>query len=235
LSASSGRPPAAHRPRTIQPCDVPVIELLSEGEAETNLASRRPDSDAPHDRYRLYEVPGACHMSAADPGSRLPPTVEEPSTFPMDALAGGALDNLRRWVVEGVAPPRADRIELHADRDAGPHGDAHEALPIVRDRHGNACGGVRTPEVDVPIARYSPRSTLVADAATGPPGRRPIPLGELMGSMERFDPAALRRLHGSPEGYLAAYRKGIERLLSERWILPADAGRLLARAAEVTF
>ena len=235
LSESSRRPPADHPHRIIQPRDVPVIELLSEGEAETNLASRRPDSDQPGDRYRLYEVPGSCHMSAGESAhSLLPPTVEEPSTFPMFALAGGALHNLRRWVVDGIPPPRAERIELFADRDAGPHGAAAEALPVVRDAHGNACGGVRTPDVDVPIASYYPHSTLV-DVRTGPPGRRPIAMGELMGAMQRFPPEKLRRLYGTPDDYRAAYRKGVDELLAAGWIRPADAERLHLRSLAVTF
>ena len=124
LSTASGQPPADHPPRIIQPRDVPVIELLGEGEAETNLASRRPDSDDADDRYRLYEVAGACHMSAGEATSSfLPPTVEEPSTFPMYALAGGALHNLRRWAVEGLAPPAGatDRAAHRSGRRAARH------------------------------------------------------------------------------------------------------------------
>jgi hypothetical protein len=236
LSDAAGRPPADHLPRVIQPRDVPVIELLSEGEAETNLRSRRDDSDAPGDRYRLYEVPGACHMSRGESsGSLLPETVEVPSTFPMYALAGGALENLRRWAVEGVAPPRAPRIELLADPGAGPHGVSAESLPCARDEHGNAAGGVRMPEVDVPVASYSPHSTLLEPASAAPPGRRPIPLGEIMGSMTPFPPGKLADLYGSPQGYLAAYREQVDRLLAERWILPGDAERMMGQAATVTF
>jgi hypothetical protein len=167
--------------------------------------------------------------------SFLPPTVEEPSTFPMYAIAGGALHNLRRWAVDGIAPPRADRIELYADKGAGPHGAAPEALPVVRDEHGNACGGVRTPDVDVPIASYHPHSTLVDDATVGPPGARSIAMGDIMGSMERFPLEKLRRLYGTPDGYQAAHRKAVDDLLADGWILPADADRLLLRALAVTF
>ena len=236
LSTAAGQPPADHRHRVIQPRDVPVIELLSEGEAETNLASRRADCDDPDDRYRLYEVAGACHMSAGDSTtSRLPASVEAPSTFPMFALAGGALHNLRRWATEGVAPPRAPRIELLDDPGAGPHGGAPEALPVARDEHGNARGGVRTPDVDTPVAAFFPHSTLRHDVTAGPSGRPAISLGEIMGSMTRFPDDELRRLYGTPDGYLAAYRKGVAELVAERWILEADGERMLARAADVTF
>ena len=54
--------------------------MLNEGEAETHVASRRPDSDAP-ERYRLYEVPGAAHMIARDGAERT--VLEELSDFPM--------------------------------------------------------------------------------------------------------------------------------------------------------
>ena len=71
LNERSPRAPVGDPRRTIGAHDVPVIELLSEGEAETNRDARRPDGDDPGDRYRLYEVPGACHMSAGEPGSML--------------------------------------------------------------------------------------------------------------------------------------------------------------------
>ena len=64
-------------------------------------------------------------------------------------------------MIEGVAPPRAERIELLADRDDGPCGRSPEAVPAARDEYGNALGGVRSPNVDLPTATYSPRSTLV--------------------------------------------------------------------------
>jgi hypothetical protein len=236
LSSASGRPPLDHPARVIQPRDVPVIELLSENEAETNLAARRDDSDAPGDHYRLYEVPGTCHMSRGESRrSTLPPTVEEPSTFPMYALAGGALDNLRRWAVEGQAPPRAPRIELLPDADAGPHGEVPGSLPCARDEHGNALGGVRMPEVDVPVASYYPHSTLREPAMAGPPGRRPLPLGSLMGAMTPFAPDKLRELYGTPEAYREAYARRTAELVAERWILPGDADRMLAQAATVAF
>lgn len=236
LSGASERPPLDHPARVIRPRDVPVIELLSENEAETNLAARRDDSDEPGDRYRLYEVPGACHMSRGESRrSTLPPTVEQPSTFPMYALAGGALENLRRWAVDGVAPPRAPRIDLLPDPDAGPHGEIRGSLPCARDEHGNALGGVRMPEVDVPVASYYPHSTLREPATTAPPGGRPISLGSLMGSMTPFPPDKLRKLYGTPDAYRAAYIRRTRDLVADHWILPGDAERMLAAAGTVTF
>ena len=95
-------------------------------------------------------------------------------------LAGGALENLRRWAVEGVAPPRAPRIELLTEADGGPH-------------------------------------------------------GEIRGSMTPFPPDKLRKLYGTPAAYRAAYAQRTRELVAGHWILPGDADRMLAAAAEVAF
>jgi hypothetical protein len=154
----------------------------------------------------------------------------------MYAVVGGALENLRRWAVDDVAPPHAERIELLPDPDAGPHGDMAEALPCARDEHGNALGGVRMPEVEVPIASYYPHSTLVDPGAVArPPGRPAISLGGIMGSMTPFPTEQLRDLYGTPADYLAAYRKVTDDLVADRWVLSADAERMVATAAAVTF
>ena len=231
-------PPAGDRRRTIQPLDVPVIEILGEGEAETNVAARRADSDAP-DRYRLYEVAGAAHMTAQEAGPMALPVVETPSDFPMDMLVGGALVNLRRWVIDGVPPPRADRLVVLPDRSAGPCGLRDESRPLRRDEHGNAIGGVRSPWVDVPIARYyphsSPRAEAEANVAAG--GRRLslADIADLMGCMTRFTPETLRALYATPARYRERFNAQLERMLEQRWIAPADGERARALAAEVEF
>jgi hypothetical protein len=231
LSADSSVPPAGDRRRVIQSFDVPVIELLSEGEAETNRDSRRPDSDEAGDRYRLYEVPGACHMTWLDPVSRgLPETVEEPSDFPMPALAGGALRNLRRWAVDGIAPPRATRLTNLSSKDDGPCGRMAESLPLLRDEHGNAVGGVRTPDLDVPVATYYPHSTLPPDDS----GRGAFQ-GDIMGSMTRFSADKLQTLYGSPENYRSEYEAGVARLVAEGWIDEDEAQEWGKRARKISF
>jgi len=231
LHEGASVPPAGDRRRVIGPLDVPVIELLSEGEAETNRDARRADSDEPGDRYRLYEVPGAAHMSRRDPLSHaLPETVEEASDFPMPILAGAALRHLRRWAVDGVAPPHADRLTNLSGEENAPRGGRGEARPLLRDEHANALGGVRTPELDVPIASYYPHSTLIG-GGEGRPGFQ----GDLMGSMTRFSQEKLRSLYGSSEHYRREYDASVSRLADEGWIDEAEAAEWRARAAQVSF
>jgi hypothetical protein len=238
INPDDERPPLGDRRRTIGPHDVPVIELLSEGEAETNLGARRDDSDEPGDRYRLWEVPGACHMSSGERGhGPLVPTVEEPSDFPMWALSGRALHNLLAWSVDGVVPPRADRVAHLPSRGDGPCGAAPEALPLQRDEHGNAVGGVRTSFVDHPAATYYPHSTIAAEggAMAGPPGRPPIDMGDIMGSMTRFSPERLRELYGTPEEYRRRFEASLHATLDGRWIEAADVPALMEMATAVEF
>jgi hypothetical protein len=238
LSEGTPVPPSGDRRRTIPDLDVPVIEMLSEGEAETNLASRRPDSDQPH-RYRLYEVPGASHMTAREAGPTALPVVETPSDFPMDMLVGGALLNLRRWVAEDVAPPRAERLVVLPNRSDGRCGLRDDARPLRRDEHGNAVGGVRSPWVDVPVASYYPHSTPSSPSAQdlSAPGRRlaPADVADLMGCMSRFTPEKLRALYGTKARYLERFEAQLARLLEQRFIAAADGERARAMAAEVEF
>jgi hypothetical protein len=180
-------------------------------------------------------------MTAYEAGPLALPVVEEPSDFPMDMLVGGALLNLRRWVHDGVPPPRADRLLVLKEREGGRCGRRDEARPLRRDEHGNAVAGVRSPWVNVPIASYYPHSsprTTDAVAVPLPSERRrlaPEDVADLMGCMERFAPEKLRTLYGSAARYRERFGAELDRLLAGRWIAPADAERARSMAAEVEF
>jgi len=157
----------------MQPRDVPVIHTDTETEVALflsffgELPYRRSDSDALNDRYRLWEVPGASHADADAvtttgvfelTGSTTlvtgcahqdVPGVVDPNNFPFKYVLNGAFAALTAWVDTGVAPPKADRIQLTSTSPP----------TIARDALGNALGGLRTPFVDVPITTYSPTDT----------------------------------------------------------------------------
>jgi Alpha/beta hydrolase domain len=149
------------------------------------LAYRRPDSDAPNDRYRLWEVPGSSHVSNdhQDPvltlalnlaellgitAAELPPTGCTHQQFVPGPTVG----------VPGVIDPNPfpfSNVENAAFADLTawigpqqtppPHADRIEVTStspptVVRDAFGNALGGVRTPFLDVPTATYVPTDTV---------------------------------------------------------------------------
>ena len=133
--------------------DVPVVEVETQTDVEGFRATmrsgreitvtgagyvRRADSDTPEDRYRLWEVAGAPHtgsLQGCDGGG---------STFPTSAFIRAGLARLFRWAEDGVSPPCAPHIELATPEPA---------TSSITDENGNAVGGLRSPFVDIPLAR----------------------------------------------------------------------------------
>jgi len=225
-----GATPAANDPRQIiRNLDVPVIRIIGQTDILTTYAQRREDSDAPGDRYRLYEIAGGAHADAAfypyQPavadlrriGSAMPFLASWPfanqcepeqtlartpiNTYALDA----AFANLTRWIAEGVPPPKAERIRI--DNPGTPQAG------VALDQYGNAIGGVRTPFLDVPSASYyttSKGETFCPELAHTVP----------------FDWATLTRLYGTPESYRAKLAQSVDRLVRERWLTEADGRKL---------
>jgi hypothetical protein len=221
--------PAANDPRqVVRNVGVPVIAVAGEGDLVNTFVSRREDSDAPADRYRLYEVAGAGHidrfaylgfpsMADQEKAGNAQGTPEWPFNAPCtppvqlmeeSVLRTGydvALDALDNWARKGTVPRRAPRVETRA-------GGANP-FTVVADEHGNGRGGLRTPYLDVPVAKY----------VTSSPGPGNCPE---IGHTERFDAAKLKMLYGTFDGYAAKVRASIAKLRTDGWLTRTDADRL---------
>jgi hypothetical protein len=225
---------ARHR---MQPREVPVIHVNTETEvalgAAGGLPYRRPDSDRPDDRYRLWEVPGASHVDSGEGidnialdaqellGMPAPsnncvhlgvPGIVDPNTFPFRDVANAALADLTRWVTHGVAPPRTGRIQLTATTPAA----------VARDQFGNALGGLRTPFLDAPTATYVPFDTAR-------PGGSVFCI--LDGYNVPFDHTTLSALYRNHGQYVSQVVRETSRLVREGFWLPADARVVVDEAA----
>lgn len=248
----SGYPGLANEPdgpslqdprRTIGAHDVPVIELLSELESETHGPVMRPDCDDPSDRYRLYQVAGTSHDTTGPRqvttnheqyrrrglpvGSRQ--IVEMRSDARMDFVARAVFSLLDRWVAEGQAPPRADRFTFADDSSAGREG----VVPLARNEHGNVVGGIRSPWVEAPVARYAPHSTPVPEGCRPSPWapmRDPAGVARLMGNMTPFSRAVLDDLYPGTEQYLARYRQSCLDLVDQGFLLWDEVESLMVAA-----
>jgi hypothetical protein len=221
----------APRPALIR-SDLRVPVLTFETETDLSLLQYYSDRQPDTDRFRLWEVSGTAHadtyslvVGSTDLGkspaaaellvtSRPIPGIIEcgapinsgPQHFVLDA----AIDALDRWVRRGTPPSPAPRLEV----TAGP-------LPsIARDAHGNALGGIRTPQVDVPIA------TLSGEGQTG------SLLCLLFGTTVPFDAATLASLYPDHRAYVSAFSKATRRAMRAGVILKHDAK--LMRAATAT-
>jgi len=220
---------------TIQAVDVPLIQMPTLHEVESNVP-RRQDSDEPGQQYRLYEFAGIGHVDSRDNVRLLPNPCTRPlSTFPQQAYMSVGLHHLFRWVDEGIAPPRADRVLL--DRNT-----SNDGSMMALDEHGNAVGGIRNPYVDVPVAKYAPINTaaepLISDpsdyiAANGLFGAQLM--CRLSAYQEPFSAAKLRELYGSKESYLRSFEARLDELEREGWSLPVYREMILSDAAAVEF
>lgn len=198
--------------------DAAVIHIYAEGDlilfgsiGPQGIASARSDSNAADDRYRCYEVTGASHLPtrgvlgvdglpllglSLEPGERF-------IQFPFAPFAQGAFVNLVAWVMEGKAPPSARRIAVARGE-------------MVRDAFGNVEGGLRSPYVDVPTARYEPAKYL----------------RHLVGAEMPFAPDTLRELYPTREDYLERFNQGIDSLVEGGWIVAGDGATLKAEEAD---
>jgi hypothetical protein len=170
---------------------------------------------ADNSRLRVWEVAGTAHADAyllgAAGGSLCPGT--DVNNGPQHYVANAAMAALLRWVEDGKAPPRAPRI-----RTAGEDGTT-----IVRDKHGIAVGGIRTPSVDVPVQILSGESQS-----------QTAPLCAIFGSTTPFDPSTLSSLYPSRDEYLTAFDKALDRAVKKGFVRRADRAEYAAEARAVT-
>jgi hypothetical protein len=109
---------------------------------------------------------------------------------------------LDRWVRDGAAPPKADRIETDA------------AGAAVRDEYGNARGGIRTPLVDVPVDTHSGASAGGSIACI------------LFGSTQPLTDAELAQRYDSRAAYQQEYEAALDAAIDAGFVLAGDRGEL---------
>lgn len=200
--------------------DVPTVHMPTMTEVNSNGgAYRRPDSDEPANRYRLYEVAGMAHANSRDTPTYVPnPCTMPVSDFPWGGMAAMGLHHLIEWVDNGVVPPRAAPLEVD-------NNTANDGSRFALDAHGNVKGGVRNTYVDVPVATYGV-----------PNGPNSMPCN-IAGWRVPFDEETLRdQLRYKNKGtYISAINRRLMELVREGWMLPeyADDVRADAQAIEI--
>ncbi len=207
----SGGEPASNDP------GVPVFVIFTMTEGNGSL------SDGPN--LVEWMVAGATHNDArimdrqiAEVGSAFGLT-EAPfeclnpmNEFPAWRAYNAALDWLNRWVRNGERPPA---------------GDPFAGTPPLSavDEHGNALGGVRLPDIDVPIATHNndnaPLNPLdfIAMLACG-----------LSGNSIYFTEAQLLALYPTHEDYVAKYTAAADQALANGYLLQADYDEAIQEA-----
>lgn len=208
-------------------CPVPLIEVQTESENSDfggfgGYSARRADSNVPGFLYRYMEITGASHDSAHtardygrfddDVGRatgtdgaifrRLTELNDYPEWFGFHA----ALHKLLLWAEQGIAPAGIPRIVQTAQGEN------------VRDAFGNSLGGLRTPLLELPVARYLSWTEFPASEGKN--------INYLMGHRERFSAALLRELYTDVAQYRTRVRRAIAREVACGMILSEDAEEL---------
>jgi alpha/beta hydrolase family protein len=123
-------------------------------------------------------------------------------------VLNAAFAALDHWVRGGKPPKSSPRLDVLPGPPA----------TIARDANGVGMGGVRTPQVDVPIADFT--------------GQQPGPIiCELFGTTTPFDSAKLAALYPTHRSFVTEYRKALARSVKAGWILKPDARLMKAWAA----
>jgi len=200
--------------------DVPVLTL--ETETDLTLLDFFPARQEDSRHFRLWEVAGTAHYDTYGLGFGNTDVGTSPAAAalvvtsdavggvihcgspinsgPMHYVANAAFNALIRWVRTGRAPRSAPRLDV----SAGP------PIAINHDANGNALGGIRTPQVDVPIATF----TGVQSGAL---------ICELFGTTTPFSDATLASLYPTHKAFVSAYSKALKRATKAGWILKPDA------------
>lgn len=201
-----------------------------------------PVDHRPVQRALLAAMQAWLKDGAAPPASVYPRLAEGQLT----ALAG-----LKFPAIEGVRPPQFPRVARRLDFGAefATAGIDTVEPPVVRgafpvlvpqvDADGIDLGGIRLPELAVPLATITGWNLRAPDRGAADE------MAEFLGSFIAFpktkedrvnshDPRlSIRERYGSREQYLARVNTAAAALVAQRFVLPRDRDRIVDRAAKL--
>lgn len=208
--------------RNVRPTSVPFISVSSEGDLSLFtllfngdlLKFNIENKNDPNDRCRYYEIaatphtdiicPILCHIDEIKKTRQLLPNLNDKllemlNDIPMDYYICGLLEKLHVWASQRIAPP----IVKPFQRGEG---------GLIRDEHGNVCGGLRSPFVDVPIATYM---------ASNPDDSEGI-----SGKMIYFSKEKFLKLYQTKEHYLGEFADYVDGQIADGWISRTDGEKM---------
>ena len=220
---------------------VPVFVFQTETDIGpfAGYLARQPDTS----KFRQWEAAGASHFDTY--GLLIGPTdigngqgaianlaaMQQPPTSPAPGAecqkpinTGGAhwlLDAavywLNQWVMHGTPPPVGQPLQIAS----------LSPFTYATDAYGNALGGVRSPQVDAPIA------TLGIDNAAAPGNTSPTSqFCFIFGSTVPFMPAQLSTLYENHGQFVSAWSQATMHLVKQGFILKGDARELVRSAVQ---
>jgi hypothetical protein len=212
---------------------VPVFQFETETDVSGFYMARQPDTDM----IRTWEVPGTAHadywLASRIPEAERPETVPQGADFllcdtgnkgPHYITLRAALKALDNWVKDGIAPPKAEVLAM-------------EGSKILKDEHDNALGGVRTPQVDVPISNLrpspAPGGSAQDGADTGAGGCNIKDAAcTIFGVTVPFTPEKLQELYVDHDDYVTKFKASAEDTVKKGFMLREEADALIQKAID---
>lgn len=204
--------------------DAPQFRFQTQTEVVGFGAYNVRQSEQDNPAVRFYEMAGGSHVDAEinviggqalvrDLG--LPPSFCPDPVVPYNPIIIGhvqsaLLDGLAHWISEGDEPPASQFMNLEF-----PGG----AAQIVLDANGNAVGGIRPPQIEVPLGAYLPNNAG--------PG-----FCFLFGGFDPFDQATLESMYPNHGRYVSRMVREIARSEREGFLLREDAAEERGNAAQ---
>jgi hypothetical protein len=184
----------------------PVLQFETETDVFGMLAfapSRQPDSDTVH----TWEVAGTSHADLHVSIAQFDLGCSGVNDGPQQFVIKAALHGLNRWMVDGTPPAKGEPFMLDATH-----------APVV-DEHGNVRGGVRSPDVDVPIAKQSGINESDNFICI------------LFGQTTPFTPEELKKLYPTHEDYVQKVTASARATREAGFLLPPEEQAMVTEAA----
>ena len=212
--------------------DVPVFVFQTEFDISGAFTARQPDTN----RFRQWEAAGTSHFDTyglligpSDTGDgqgavanleamQHPTNVPGPGGLcakPINTggahwLLNSAVFWLNQWVTKGTPPPSGQPLQIAST----------SPFAYAKDANGNTIGGVRTPQVDAPIA------TLAGIGNTPANGQFISRFCGLFGSTVPYTPEQLAALYKNHGQFVSAWGHATQNLVKGGFLLKADADEL---------
>jgi hypothetical protein len=234
----------------------PFIQLNTEGDLEELLASYVRQSDTNY--LRTWEIAGASHIdeheaeyelaTIAREAPTLPPVkctfgivsnlgLHEADNMPVWEAEDATLADLQKWLTQGVQPPHGSQIWTNP----------FWFNTIFRDQYGNALGGTRLPDIQVPTETYSainvvePETNLNTNALKEifeaglesseiPSSLRAAGLCLLSGFAAPFETSTLQRLYPTHSNYVSKFTAAAKESLGAGFLTAEDYATAVAAA-----
>jgi len=185
---------------------------------------------------RMYDITGAAHLNVRQQNK----ACREPhGQLDWSAALRAQLIALDEWVRQGTAPPASLLMPLEArpDPTALP---APSYLPQARillpklAADGNALGGLRLPDIEVPVATYGNLNSPLTHVACRLVGTY-RPFAKTAADRQALNdarPSLQERYPGGINEYTSKVRMAVRKLVAERLLLEEDGVVIVHAAAE---